>query len=76
MRAFKKGTIMKLSKCMIDNLEKFGEYDTPRYRYYIGTDKGKEYVKRYPVRRYGNDIKTIGKTENVKVWKGTSWAIF
>ena len=67
---------MKLSNRMIDHLEKFGEYDTPKYRYYIGTDKGKEYVKRYPVRRYGNDIKTIGKTENVMVWKGTSWAIF
>lgn len=67
---------MKLSKCMIDALERFGEYNTPKYRYYIGTDKGKEYVKRYPVRRYGNDIKTIGKTENVKVWKGVSWKIF
>ena len=67
---------MKLSKCMIDHLEKFGEYDTPKYRYYIGTDKGKEYVKRYPVKRFGNDTKTIGKTENVKVWEGTSWAIF
>lgn len=67
---------MKLSNRMLDHLEKFGEYDTPKYRYYIGTDKGKEYVKRYPVRRYGNDIKAIGKTENVRVRKGTSWAIF
>lgn len=67
---------MKLSNKMIEALEKFGEYDTPKYRYYIGTDKGREYVKRYPVRRYGNYIKTIGKTENVRVWKGTSWAIF
>lgn len=67
---------MNLSRRMIDHLEKFGEYDTSQYRYYIGTDKGKEYVKRFPVRRYGNDIKTIGKTENVRVWKGTSWAIF
>lgn len=67
---------MKLSNRMLNHLEKFGEYDTPKYRYYIGTDKGKEYVKRYHVRRYGNDIKTVGKTENVRVWKGTSWAIF
>lgn len=56
---------MKLSKCMIDHLERFGEYDTPKYRYYIGTDKGKEYVKRYPVRRFGNYIKTTGKTEKM-----------
>lgn len=67
---------MKLSNRMLNHLEKFGEYDTPKYRYYIGTDKGKEYVKRYPVRRFGNDIKTIGKTESVKVWKGVSWKIF
>lgn len=52
---------MKLSNRMLNHLEKFGEYDTPKYRYYIGTDKGCEYVKRYPVRRYGNYIKTIGK---------------
>lgn len=67
---------MKLSNRMINRLERFGEYDTPKYRYYIGTDNGKEYVKRYPVRRYGNSIETTGKTENVRVWKGTSWAIF
>ena len=67
---------MKLSRRMIDRLNKFGEYDTPTYRYYIGADKGCEYVKRIPVQRYGNDIKVIGKTENVRVWKGTSWAIF
>jgi len=67
---------MKLSKRMIDHLNKFGEYDTPSYRYYIGSDMGKEYVKRYPVKRYGNDVKATGKTENVQVWKGTSWSIF
>lgn len=67
---------MKLLNRMLDHLEKFGEYDTPKYRYYIGTNNGCEYVKRYPVKRFGNDIKTIGKTENVRVWKGTSWAIF
>ena len=67
---------MKLSNRMIDALEKFGEYDTPKYRYYIGSDNGKEYVKRYPVRRYGNGVETAGKTENVRVWRGKSWAIF
>lgn len=67
---------MKLSNRMLNHLEEFGKYDTPKYYYYIGADKGKEYVKRYPVRRYGNGIMAIGKTENVKVWKGTSWAIF
>lgn len=50
---------MKLSNRMLNHLEEFGEYDTSKYRYYIGTDKGKEYVKRYPVKRFGNDIKTI-----------------
>lgn len=67
---------MKLSKCMVNYLEKFGEYDTAKYRYYIGTDNGKEYVKRYPVRRYENGVETTGKTENIRIWKGTSWAIF
>lgn len=67
---------MKLSNKMLNHLEKFGEYDTPKYRYYIGTDKGKEYVKRFPVRRYRNSVETTGKTENIRVWKGTSWAIF
>lgn len=67
---------MKLSNRTINRLERFGEYDTPKYRYYIGADKGKEYIRRFPVRRFGNDIKTIGKTESVKVWKGTSWVIF
>lgn len=67
---------MKLSNRMLNHLEKFGEYDTPKYRYYIGANNGCEYVKRYPVKRLGNDIKTIGKAENVRVWKGTSWAIF
>lgn len=67
---------MKLSNRMLNYLEEFGEYDTPKYRYYIGTDKGKEYVKRYPVRRYGNSVETTGKTENIRVWRGTSWAIF
>lgn len=67
---------MKLSNKMIDALERFGEYDTPKYRYYIGSDKGCEYVKRYSVERFGNYIKTTGKTENVRIWKGTSWAIF
>lgn len=67
---------MKLSNRMINHLEQFGEYDTSAYRYYIGSDRGREYIKRYPVKRFGNDIKAIGKTENVKVWKGTSWAIF
>lgn len=36
---------MKLSNRMLNHLEKFGEYDTPKYRYYIGADKGKEYIK-------------------------------
>ena len=67
---------MNLSRRMIDHLEKFGEYDTSKYRYYIGTEKGKEYVKRFPVRRYGNSVETAGKTENTRIWKGTSWAIF
>lgn len=67
---------MKLSKCMIEALEQFGEYDTLKYRYYIGTDNGCEYVKRYPVRNYGYGPIAIGKTEKVRVWKGTSWAIF
>lgn len=67
---------MKLSKRMVNNLEEFGEYDTPKYRYYIGTDKGKEYVKRFPVRRYGNSVETAGKTENIRIWRGKSWAIF
>ena len=67
---------MKLSNRMLNYLEEFGEYDTAKYRYYIGSDNGKEYVKRYPVRRYGNDIKTIGKTENIRIWRGKSWAIF
>lgn len=67
---------MKLSKCMINALEKFGEYDTPNYRYYIGADNGKEYVKRYPVKRYGYGSVAIGKTENIRVWERTSWAIF
>lgn len=67
---------MKLSKCMVDHLEKFGEYDTPKYRYYIGTNKGCEYVKRYPVKRFGNSIESTGKIENVQIWRGISWAIF
>ena len=37
---------MKLSNRMLNHLEKFGEYDTPKYRYYIGTNNGCEYVKR------------------------------
>lgn len=67
---------MKLSKCMINHLEKFGEYDTPKYRYYIGTDNGKEYIRRFPVKRYGNSVETAGKTENIRTWRGTSWDIF
>lgn len=67
---------MKISKRMYMALNNFGEYDTTKYRYYIGTYKGKEYVKRYPVRRYGNSVETTGKTENVRVWRGKSWAIF
>lgn len=38
---------MKLSNRMLNHLEKFGEYDTPKYRYYIGANNGCEYVKRY-----------------------------
>ena len=67
---------MKLSNRMLNHLERFGEYDTIKYRYYIGFDNGKEYVKRYPVRRYGNGVETASKTENVRVWRGKSWAIF
>ena len=67
---------MKLSSRMLNHLEKFGEYDTPKYRYYIGADKGCEYVKRYPVYNYGYGRVAVGKTENVRVWRGTSWAIF
>ena len=65
---------MKLSKCMIDHLNKFGEYDTPSYRYYIGVDNGKEYVKRYPVHNYGYGPVAVGKTEKVRVWRGASWS--
>ena len=67
---------MKLSNRMLDHLEEFGEYDTAKYRYYIGTDKGKEYVKRYPVKRFCNSIESTGKVENVQIWRGASWAIF
>lgn len=67
---------MKLSNRMLNHLERFGEYDTIKYRYYIGSDNSKGYVKRYPVRRYGNGVETTGKTENVRVWRGKSWAIF
>lgn len=67
---------MKLSERMINHLEKFGEYDTPSYRYFISGHNGKEYVSRYPIRRYGNDIKVIGEAQDVRVWRGESWAIF
>lgn len=67
---------MKLSNRMIEALNKFGEYDTPKYRYYIGTDKGKEYIKRIPVRCYTDGSIHSGKIQNVKVWRGESWSIF
>lgn len=67
---------MKISKRMYMALNNFGEYDTPKYRYYIGTDNGNEYIKRYPVKRFGNSIESTGKIENVQIWRGISWAIF
>lgn len=67
---------MKLSNRMINHLNKFGEYDTKKYHYFISSHNGKEYVKRYPTWNYGYGTVAIGKTENIKVWKGTSWMIF
>lgn len=67
---------MKLSNRAIESLNRFGEYDTPNYHYYVGTDNGKEYVKRCIVRRYNDGHITAGKVQNVCVWRGNSWNIF
>ena len=67
---------MKLSNIMTNNLNKFGEHDTNKYHYYVSAENGKEYVKRYPVTRYGYMPHVTGKPEIVCVWRGNSWSIF
>lgn len=67
---------MKLSNRMIEALNTFGEYDTPSYKYFIGADNSKEYVKRIPVKRYTDGSIHSGRIQNVRVWRGESWSIF
>lgn len=67
---------MKLSNRAIESLNRFGEYNTPNYKYYISSDNGKEYVKRCTVRRYNDGHIVVGSVKNVQVWEGNSWKIF